>query len=66
MKRIGKLCLVLLGGLLFPIGIWVAAGSALYQSRRRRVRGSSLTCRIDADCPAGFVCVGGRCVPVRG
>jgi hypothetical protein len=20
-------------------------------------------CRIDADCPAGFVCVGGLCVP---
>jgi Cys-rich repeat protein len=23
-----------------------------------------ITCRIDADCPEGFVCRGGRCVPV--
>lgn len=22
-----------------------------------------LHCQIDADCPAGFVCVGGRCIP---
>jgi hypothetical protein len=66
MKRIGKVGLALLAGLLFPIGIWVAAGSALYQSIRRNTRETSSTCRIDADCPPGYICINGRCVPAKG
>lgn len=26
-------------------------------------RGPELTCSVDADCPSGFVCVNGYCVP---
>ena len=25
----------------------------------------TLFCRIDADCPPGYVCVDGRCVPAK-
>lgn len=66
MKRGGKACLVLLSAILFPIGIWVAAGSALYQSLSRRAKAISLTCRIDADCPLNYICIYGRCVPAKG
>lgn len=31
----------------------------LGENRERQV---ALLCRIDADCPEGYVCIGGRCV----
>ena len=26
---------------------------------------SNLTCSVDIDCPLGYVCLGGRCVPKK-
>ena len=40
--------------------IWVGAGSALYQSRKKAL---PKTCAFDADCGPGFVCINGRCIP---
>jgi hypothetical protein len=25
----------------------------------------NLTCSVDTDCPTGYICVGGRCIPQR-
>ena len=40
------------------IGIW--HGPSLVRRARRR---AVMACSIDADCPPGYVCVGGVCVP---
>jgi hypothetical protein len=31
----------------------------------KRAEALSITCSIDADCPSGYVCVNGHCVPSR-
>lgn len=68
MRRAGYAALFFLVGIFMPILIWVALSFAirdiLLEWRQRRLpRG--LVCRIDSDCPSGYVCVAGRCVPVR-
>ena len=67
MKGFRNCVVALLLGVSAPILIWVGAGSALYQSRKRaKLLEKALpapTCAIDADCPLGYVCVNGRCVP---
>jgi len=66
MRRFGYVLLALLGAAIFPLGIWVAAGSALYQSLPgRKVKTVSLICSIDTDCPPGYFCLNGRCSPVK-
>ncbi len=69
MKRMGKSILALIIGCSAPLLVWVAAGSALYSKRTRpglpEKALSNLTCSVDADCPPGFVCEIGRCVPVK-
>ena len=66
MRRLRNCTLALLIGLCTPLLIWMGAGSALYGSMRRarllKRALPDLTCAIDADCPSGFVCLGGRCV----
>ena len=68
MRRLRNCILALLIGCCTPLLIWMGAGSALYQSRKRakvlKRTLPGLTCAIDADCPVGHVCVGGYCVPV--
>ncbi len=69
MKRLRNCILALLLGCSMPLVIWVGAGSALYQRRKQasllgRVL-LNLVCSIDSDCPAGFVCAQGRCVPEK-
>lgn len=56
---------------LFPVAfIWYINVGGIYTAiKRRRVAKllkkalPNLTCSISADCPVGFVCVGGYCVP---
>ncbi len=66
MKRLRNCLVALLFGISAPVLIWVGAGSALYQSRKRaKMREKALphlACAIDADCPPSYVCVDGRCV----
>ena len=62
MKSIGK-CLLAVGiGCISPLLIWTGAGVALYQGSKRSKLARQV-CAIDADCPPGFVCQGGQCVP---
>ncbi len=67
MKRFGRCCLALLLGCCAPLLIWTGAGVALHQ-RGKQVKLlkraiPDLVCSIDADCPEGYACVGGCCVP---
>ena len=61
MKRFRNCILALLVGCSMPLVIWLGAGSALYQKRKQ----ANLACSVDSDCPAGFVCDQGRCVPEK-
>jgi len=63
MRRIRNTFLALLVGFCTPALVWVGAGSALYQSRRKLREVWVGVCRIHADCPPGFFCVNGRCIP---
>ena len=69
MKRLGSVLLALALGISAPILIWVGAGTALYQSRKQtklsRQTLPNLVCSIDTDCPPGFVCSSGYCIPVE-
>ena len=69
MKRLRKCTLALLLGCCAPLLIWVGLGSAIYQRRREvsliKQALPDLACTIDTDCPVGYVCMGGRCVPQK-
>lgn len=69
MKKTGAVILALLAAVMAPLLIWVAAIINLWQAfaqwriARAQFAFSYLACRIDADCPSGYVCTDGRCVP---
>ena len=69
MKRFGSCCLALVMGCCAPLLVFTGAGSALYQSRKRiklqKRTVPQFMCSIDADCPPGYECLNGRCVPAR-
>ena len=35
------------------------------KARARKKASADMVCSIDKDCPPGFVCMGGHCVPSR-
>jgi len=48
------------------IGIIVANAFILWDHRASAKQGmAKLVCSIDTDCPSGFVCLDGHCVPRR-
>ncbi|OGO40236.1 MAG: hypothetical protein A2147_09955 [Chloroflexi bacterium RBG_16_57_8] len=65
MKSAKYLGLFLLAGLAFPVLIWVAAvvaiRTAIVTWHRSRLTDGAV-CRVDTDCPPGFVCSDGKCV----
>ena len=64
MKKYSFFPLALLAAAIFPVLIFVGAGVAMHQNEwrlRRQIK--ELFCSIDTDCPPGYVCVDGRCVP---
>jgi hypothetical protein len=67
MRHLRNALLALLIGCFVPMVIWVAGGVALYQRRKgRELAGAALpdlACSIDTDCPHGYMCVNGYCVP---
>jgi len=66
MRQVVFVMLAFSFAILTPVLIWVGLAIAirelLLQWRESRLP-SSLVCRIDTDCPPGYICVAGRCVP---
>ena len=64
--KAGYVGLAFLVAILMPVLIWVAFAVAmrelLLRWRESRLP-STLVCRIDTDCPLGYMCLAGRCVP---
>jgi hypothetical protein len=71
MRYIKNALLALLVGCCVPVVIWVAGGVALYQASYQRRKGKELAgaalpdlaCSVDTDCPHGYMCINGYCVP---
>jgi hypothetical protein len=64
MRRILYLLTFLLVGALMPFGI-VVAGARAFKERGRYLTlivDRAMRCRIDTQCPPGFICHNGRCV----
>lgn len=69
MKAFNNCAIAFLIGCFTPLLIWVGNGIALFH-RYRRVKAfqkalTDLICSIDSDCPPGYICLSGRCVPVK-
>lgn len=65
-RRVMYLLLFSLIGILLPALIWLGLAIAvrdLLRMWRKSRLASVLVCRFDTDCPSGYVCVAGRCVP---
>jgi hypothetical protein len=52
------LALVIHVGIPVVIGFALAGGIALAELQSRH-----LVCYVDADCPPGYECIGGKCLP---
>jgi hypothetical protein len=50
---------------LLPIAFigYVNVGGIRKALRDRRAKATEPLCSIDADCPEGYICRGGRCIP---
>ena len=63
MTRFKYMGFALLVAAFMPLAIWAAAGSALYHSRKEKQRDRATSCSTGTDCPPGYLCFGGQCVP---
>lgn len=70
-RRGGSVFLAGLVGISTPLLIWVAIVIALRQifaewrAIRCQLLGGNLVCNLDTDCPPGYACIDGRCLPAR-
>ena len=52
---------------LFPVSLtWYITGGGIIsaiKNRRRAKLTETKACTIDTDCPEGYVCLSGRCIP---
>jgi len=70
MIRVGSVFLVVLAGVLLPLLVWVAFGVALrrifveWRFVRAQLVSGNVVCNITSDCPPGYECIDGRCIPV--
>ena len=64
MEWLSPLVLVLtIPFILLPVVlVWYFLFSGAYQAWSRRVTGKQV-CTVDVDCPSGYICEGGICVP---
>jgi len=68
-RQAGVLFLVVIAGIFIPLLLWVALVTALqlifaeWRTTRPQLLAGNLTCSIDANCPSGFRCIDGRCLP---
>lgn len=66
MKPIAYVPLFLIAAVSMPVLVWVALAVVIRELslRWRESRlPSAFVCRLDTDCPPGYVCLAGRCVP---
>jgi hypothetical protein len=66
MERVLAAFLTVDAYILLPVVVGLAIAGLLWLRERRAHRKASireLVCSIDADCPPGFTCIGGLCVP---
>lgn len=70
-KRIGAVFLAILVSISVPLLVLAAVITAFWQifAEWRTIRagllGGNLACGIDSDCPLGYGCMDGKCVPIR-
>jgi hypothetical protein len=68
-RGIWSVGLAMLVGFSFPLLVWVAIISAFQQifsewrATKAWLMSANLTCNIDGDCPPGYQCIGGSCIP---
>ena len=69
MKKVRNCISALLIGCCMPLLIWAGLGVALYQRKKEanllKQALANMMCSINADCPPGFVCLDGHCIPAR-
>lgn len=53
-----------LGGL--ALRLYSIASFRMHRKSQTKPMGLNVACSIDADCPSGFVCLNGICVPKQG
>ena len=65
-KRVGATFVAILLGINIPLLIWVAIITFFRQMyvEWRAFRAGLLACSLNTDCPPGYQCVQGRCLPV--
>lgn len=67
--RIWRVCLAVLAGIAMPLLVWVASAVAFRQmllewrALRPRLSSGNILCSLDTECPPGYQCAGGRCLP---
>lgn len=67
--RILSVGLAILTGVSMPLLVWVASIAAFYlifsewRATKTWLMSAKLACDIDGDCPPGYQCIGGRCIP---
>ncbi len=68
-NRVEAVFLAVLAGISMPLLIWVAVIIALRQifaewrTTRAQLLSGNLACSTNIDCPPGYECMGGRCLP---
>lgn len=68
-KLIGALLLALLALVCLPLLIWVAVFIGLgqvfneWRTTRHQLSFGNLVCSTDTDCPPGYICISGKCMP---
>jgi hypothetical protein len=71
-RQTAKILAVLAGSLFVPLLLWagvVIGFRCLYlewKAIRRGLFSGRLACAINEDCPPGYICIDGKCVPFRG
>ncbi len=67
--RIWRVLLALLAGISMPLLVWIAGIVALRQviaewrAVRPRLLSGNILCGLGSECPPGYDCINGRCLP---
>ncbi|MDP2917706.1 MAG: hypothetical protein Q8O16_07255 [Dehalococcoidia bacterium] len=65
-RKVPYILLFFMVAILMPVLIWIGLGIAIRDLLRRWRESwlvSTLVCRFDTDCPPGWVCIAGKCMP---